>query len=103
MSYVIVCKGWMNGRKCPHADMYVKSFDHEAYGGQGFGEFTDKVEEALTFPDRGAALAFWNTRSVTTPNRSYGDRGPNKPMTGMTILVLHKNHRPEDLMPGIGT
>lgn len=83
---VMKCCGWANGTECPHEGCYVETFDHEAYNGQGYGEFTLDPDAALKFDGMGEALAFWNKVPEARTIRSDGE--PNKPMTAMHIELL---------------
>jgi hypothetical protein len=85
MAHVIRAIAFANGVHCPHAGQWVKSFDHEAYDGRGFGTFTKHIEDAMPFADFGAAMDFWRRQSAVRPVRPDGK--PNRPMTGLTIVV----------------
>jgi len=66
---------------------YLKSFDLSANGGRGRVVFTDKVADALVFPDAGAALDARNAVSPTMPVREIalgGDGRPNRPLAAFT-------------------
>jgi len=78
-----------NGAHCPIAGQYLKSFDFEAYRGRGYGTFTEKLDEAKAFDDKGLALQFWRTRSRTVPTRPDGK--PNRPFTSTTIVIIDKD------------
>lgn len=58
---------------------YLKSFDFEAFDGQGNADFTPELSEALKFETMGDALNFRQTRPVTRPLRRDGL--PNRPLT----------------------
>lgn len=73
-----------NGKPCPVAGQYLKSFDFDAYNGQGFGEFTGNKEDALTFASPVEAFNFWNTQSTVKPRRDSDGR-QNRPLTSTTI------------------
>jgi hypothetical protein len=70
---------------CPHEGQWLKSFDHDAYDGRGYGVFTDKIQRAKRFAGKAEALAFWNTQSTVQPWRPDGR--PNKPLTALTIEI----------------
>jgi len=82
---VIRALGFANGMSCPHENEWLKSFDHEAFNGQGHGVFTDRIEHAMRFADKGEALAFWNKQSTVRPLRPDGQ--PNKPLTALTAVI----------------
>lgn len=84
--YVIKAVMFANGAECPHAGQYLQAFDHEAYDGQGHGEFTPDLDQAKHFSTMIEAFAFWKRRSVTKPMRSDGE--PNRPMTCLTIEIV---------------
>lgn len=86
MSVVIRAVGFANGVPCPHRGWYVKSFDFDAHDGQGYGEFTSDIEEAMQFKDFAKAYAFWSTQSKV--NKIRKDGRPNKPMTCLSIEVV---------------
>lgn len=85
MSCVIIAMGFANGVPCPHEGEYLKAFDFEAYDGQGYGEFTKKIDEAKRFKDAAEAWSFWTTVPATRPLRPDGK--PNKPLTALTIAI----------------
>ena len=86
MPLAIRALGFANGTKCPIAGQYLKSFDFEADNGLGFGVFTDRIEEAMLFPDLVAASTFWKTQSKVRPRRPDGK--PNRPLTATTITFV---------------
>ena len=47
--YIIRAIGFANGVPCPHAGQWLKSFDHDAFDGTGFGEFTPSPVRAMKF------------------------------------------------------
>lgn len=92
----ITALGFANGAPCAHAGQYLKSFDHEAHNGRGDGTFTRDLKKAMRFADAGEAFSFWRKQSVTKPNRDYGDFGPNRPMTALSIEI-NTHEEPDDL------
>jgi len=84
-SYGILAVGFASGVPCPHANQWLKSFDHDACEGFGYGEFTYDPTQALCFTDKGDALAFWNRQSKVKPLRPDGL--PNKPLTALTVII----------------
>lgn len=82
---VIRAEGFVNGASCPHRGQYLKSFDFDAYGGQGFGEFTKDRAQAKVFKDAGEAMTFWKTVSKVKPRRPDGK--PNRPLTALTVAL----------------
>lgn len=87
MSAVVVIRAvaFANGEPCPHAGEFLKTFDHEAYDGRGFGTFTRHVAEAMHFPDHPAAFEFW--RRVPKCKRRRPDGKPNRPLTALTVEI----------------
>jgi hypothetical protein len=85
-SLVIRVINFVNGEHCPIAGQYLMSFDFDAFEGQGFGTFTDRISEARRFEDMTAALEFWRTQSTVLPLRPDGK--PNRPFTCTTIELI---------------
>lgn len=83
MSTIIRAIDYANGQLCPVAGQWLRSFDFEAYGGRGFGEWTVVKGKAMRFASVGDAMLFWKTQSKTVPLRSDGK--PNRPLTSVTI------------------
>lgn len=88
MTAFIRCLGFANGTSCPHEGWYVKSFDHEAYEGRGYAEFTQYQHEAMQFNDVSEAMEFWQRRAKCRPLRPDGK--PNRPMTSMHAEIIKK-------------
>src|SRR6185436_15351772 len=65
---------------------FLLSFDFDAFGGNGFGEFTWDVEMAKSFKTLRDAMEFWRTTSTVKPLRPDGK--PNRPLTASTISVF---------------
>lgn len=76
---------FINQAECPIEEQYIKSFDHDAFDGQGAGEFTFNIREALPFADTAEALMFWKKQSEVRPLRSDGK--PNRPLTCSTVTL----------------
>jgi hypothetical protein len=83
--FVIRAVGFTNGRPCPHEDQFLKNFNHDAYGGQGYGEFTARPSEAKQFDSYLDAIEFWNKCSMVKPLRPDGK--PNRPLTALTMII----------------
>ena len=83
---VIKIIGFASGNRCPHAGLFVETFDFEAYDGAGFGTFTSNPQLAMQFADHEAAFAFWKT--MPKCKRVRDDGRPNRPMTASTVLVM---------------
>jgi len=81
----IIAVAFANGEPCPHEGQWVRSFDHDACEGQGYGVFTDDASCALPFADVGEAWNFWAKQSSVRPTRPDGR--PNKPMTALTVSI----------------
>ena len=80
---LIKALGFASGAPCPFAGQYLKSFDFNANGGLGYGEFTSEIIEAKKFADGGVAMEFWRTQSSVCPYRADGR--PNRPLTSTTV------------------
>jgi hypothetical protein len=85
MTAVIRAIGFANGVSCPHAGEWLKSFDFEAFHGQGHGVFTGDSDEALRFDTKAEAMIFWRTQSRSKPWRPDGK--PNRPLTALTVEI----------------
>jgi hypothetical protein len=85
MKYVIIAVGFENGTHCPHAGQFLKSFDHDAHDGQGFGVFTKSLARAKRFDTREELFAFWQQQSTVRPLRPDGK--PNRPLTALTVTT----------------
>jgi hypothetical protein len=92
--YVIRAEGFANGEHCPHAGEYVESFDHEAHGGQGYGEFTPHLACAMQFATTGEAIEFWRRVPKVRPLRPDGK--PNRPLTALSVTFLEMAAAQED-------
>jgi len=85
VSAVILAVGFADGSPCPHANHWLKHFDHEANNGQGHGVFTLDPDEAMRFRNAADAMTFWSKQSLVRPRRPDGQ--PNKPMTALTVVI----------------
>ena len=83
MKCVIRAIGWADGRPCPFAGMWLRSFDFDAAGGQGVGDWTRDKARARHFQSVAGATAFWRTQSKAVPLRPDGK--PNRPLTAITV------------------
>ncbi len=81
--------GFANGRPCPIAGQFLKSFDFEYDNGVGHGEFTSNVEEAMEFETIRDASEFWMTVPKCRPIREDGE--PNRPLTCSTVEIFLKS------------
>lgn len=66
-------------------EMWVKSYNVDAYDGFGEIVFTKDPTQALSFPDMGAALECYRQQSTLYPLRADGQ--PNRPMTAYTVEI----------------
>jgi hypothetical protein len=73
---------------------YLVSFDFDAFGGKGWGVFTEKRKQAKRFRDMKEALIYWQTISEVQPLRSDGK--PNRPLTASTVEIVKL---PEEKLP----
>jgi hypothetical protein len=78
--------GFANGMPCPHAGQYLESFDFDAHGGQGYGEFTPDPAKAKRFRDQAEAVLFWRLPSRVRPRRPDGK--PNRPLTSLSVAIV---------------
>ena len=85
MAYALTAVGFASGVDCPHSGQWLETFDHEAYGGQGYGTFTNDITKAKRFATASEALKFWGRQSTVRPLRPDGL--PNKPLTALTVAI----------------
>jgi hypothetical protein len=69
-------------------ERYIKTFDHEAHGGQGYATFTNDPRKALAFPTWNDAHEFWRKVPKCRPTRPDGK--PNRPLTASSIEVVKR-------------
>jgi len=86
MIIVMRVVGFADDSDCPIESQYLKSFDHEACNGQGWGEFTFKLDDAMRFYAMQDAVKFWQKIPACRPLRDDGK--PNRPMTSTTMEFL---------------
>ena len=89
--YVIQFLTWMEnprpvGRTEIRSGSYLKSYDPDANGGNGLGEWTSRLEHALQFPTARDAMACWRTQSTVRPYREDGR--PNRPLTSASVQII---------------
>jgi hypothetical protein len=86
VSYVIHLE-WLEGTTSPFSEnvdgSYVKTYDPDAFNGQGDMTATHDSKEAKRFPDAKAAMEFYRQVSTVRPVR--GDGKPNRPLTAFTV------------------
>lgn len=85
IEYGLIAIAFADDTPCPHSGQWLRYFDHEAYDGQGFGEFTEDPALAARFASSGHAMEFWAKQSVVKPLRPDGR--PNKPLTALTVSI----------------
>jgi hypothetical protein len=83
--HVIRAVAFANGMYCPHAGQWLKSYNPDAFGGQGYADFTRNISEAKRFASFEDAMRFWKQASNLRPLRPDGQ--PNRPLTALTIVV----------------
>lgn len=66
-------------------NVYVESFDPEAFDGRGRSTWTTDPAKAKRFPDMEAAMAFYRQSPASRPTRDDGK--PNRPLTVFTVLI----------------
>jgi hypothetical protein len=81
----ILAVEFANGAPCPHANQWLRTFDHEAFDGRGHGEFTEDPERAMLFATSADAMRFWQRQSTVKPLRPDGK--PNRPLTALTVVI----------------
>lgn len=64
---------------------YLKEYWPDAYDGGGDSIYTDKLDDAKTFPSKAAAFEFWRQQSTVRPLRPDGK--PNRPLTEFTVVI----------------
>ena len=69
----------------PEANQYVVMYDHDGEYGRGLGEFSANIEHALLFPDKAAAMEFWQRTARWRATRPDGE--PNRPLTAYTVEI----------------
>lgn len=76
-----------NGDETPHDGRFVKRWNpHTVYGICDLSS-TDDLQAAKKFATASEAMAEWRTVSEVAPRRPDGL--PNRPLTGLTIEILH--------------
>ena len=102
MTAVIRAVGFANGYACPHAGQWLKSFDHEAFDGQGHGVFTDDPDDAMRFDTKAEAMVFWR-QAVEVETVAVGRQTEQAPDgvdrrdrgTGVTMLTRTPIYQPK--------
>ncbi len=87
MSYLMRVIGYADGSRCNVAGQYLASYDPDAPKRAFLAEFTDRVEEAMKFPDAGAVLEEWR-RVRTVDGGLRPDGKPDRPLTAFTVEVV---------------
>src|SRR5262245_45073636 len=64
-------------------DLWLKSYDVDAHGGQGEITCTGKQKKALRFASHAHAMRAWRMQSTVKPLRADGK--PNRPLSGFTV------------------
>lgn len=85
MKYLMVALGFANGLPCPHTGQYLRSFDHEAADGLGYGVFTPIRKRAKRFASHEELFEFWKKVPKCRPLRPDGK--PNRPLTALTVTM----------------
>jgi len=73
---------------------YIKNFDVNAFGGDGWLTTTDYEPHAMHFEDARSALDFYRQVSTVKPLREDGQ--PNRPLTAFTVTF-----KPSEEISGI--
>jgi hypothetical protein len=84
--FVIKVIGLPDGKPLPISGCYLRSFDHEADNGRGFGDFTRDPRKAMMFMHQAEAIRFRNRTCKCVPLREDGR--PNRPLTAATIEIM---------------
>jgi hypothetical protein len=85
VSYVIHLE-WLEGTSVNGRNVdgqYLRSYDPDAFDGQGDMTATHDLKEAKHFSDIKAAMEFYRQVSTVRPVR--GDGKPNRPLTAFTV------------------
>jgi hypothetical protein len=85
MATVMICTGIAGPFSCNTVGQYLQSCDFDACNGRGYVAFTPDLDKAMKFPDKAAALQYWNTQSKTAPMRLDGK--PNRPLTAYCVTI----------------
>jgi hypothetical protein len=62
---------------------WLRFYDPNAYGGQGYIAFTEDHRQAMPFDSFEAAMKCWQQQSAVRPLRADGQ--PNRPLTAYTV------------------
>lgn len=89
MTFTLKLIGLASGEWTHNDGQFLKAYDPEAHDGRGRIDTTDRLEDAMAFPDAGAALELWKTQSRVRPLRPDGK--PNRPLTAYTVEVVQKS------------
>jgi hypothetical protein len=81
---VMKLMGAADGTRLPDDGKFMKSFDFEAFDGQGEAAMTKDIHDALKFETLEAALEFRNRSPKCKPLRRDGL--PNRPLTSTNWL-----------------
>lgn len=84
----IKCYGPVSDPSCPVDGAYLKSFDIEAFDGQGSAEFTEDAHEAIGFFTVQDAITVWYQQSRIRPLREDGK--PNRPLSAFTAEFVYE-------------
>jgi hypothetical protein len=87
IEYVIVCRGWADGRPDPDnlEGAFLREYDPEFAGGLGVAKWTRDLDEALKFTDVTEIFRLWKLSPKSRPTREDGR--PNRPLTAFTIEI----------------
>ena len=70
----------------PQGQVYLRSYDPDAYGGRGHARVTPDVAAAARFPDVVEGWKEWKRESTVLPLRPDGQ--PNRPLTAYTVTFV---------------
>jgi hypothetical protein len=90
---IVICAA--AGDPTPHDGRYVVSWNPHTPAGILEVSSTNNPLEARLFTDSLEVLTEWRTISSVEPVRSW-DRKPNRPLTGITVNMVHVNPQPID-------
>ena len=65
---------------------YLRYFDVDTDEGRGSAEWTEDINEAMTFDSTIEAWHVWRTQSETVPFRPDGE--PNRPLTAYSVQIM---------------
>lgn len=97
MTVLMRILGAANGSSDIIDGYWLMSYDPDADDGVGRVIGTTRREEAMRFPNMGAAMALWKKTSSVRPLRPDGK--PNRPLTAFTVSIEDEKPTPPASAP----